>query len=127
MNYNALRRKYMKVRSEYMRITAEDISCKQFPTKPEGLEPDEVYAFLEVIKEEIYELNRKTSVLKEKVSLLTDKEQIMNSAILSILLLLDEKRRAGSKADAERILDNLFNILSPLRENIRPPHKKEKP
>lgn len=117
----------MKVRSEYMRITAEDISCKQFPTKPEGLEPLEVYAFLEVIKEEIYELNRKNSVLKEKVSLLTDKEHIMNSAILSILLLLDEKRRAGSKADAERILDNLFNILSPLRKNIRPPHKKEKP
>lgn len=117
----------MKVRSEYMRITAEDIFCKQFPTATEGLEPLEVYAFLEVIKEEIYELNRKNSVLKEKVSLLTDKEHIMNSAILSILLLLDEKRRAGSKADAERILDNLFNILSPLRKNIRPPHKKEKP
>jgi len=51
-----------------MIITAADISQKQFMITPEGLDPEEVYAFLEVVKEDFYELEKEIAVLKEKLT-----------------------------------------------------------
>jgi cell division initiation protein len=49
-----------------MRITPLDIQQKQFPTKWfRGFDEEEVYAFLEVIREEMEELLRENASLKE--------------------------------------------------------------
>ena len=50
-----------------MRITPLDIQQKQFPVKFRGFDVEEVYAFLEVVREEMEELTRENSVLKENV------------------------------------------------------------
>ncbi len=48
-----------------MRITPLDIQQKQFPMKFRGFDVEEVYAFLEVIREEMEELLRENASLKE--------------------------------------------------------------
>jgi cell division initiation protein len=48
-----------------MRITPLDIQQKQFPMKFRGFDVEEVYAFLEVIREEMEELLRENANLKE--------------------------------------------------------------
>jgi cell division initiation protein len=50
-----------------MRITPLDIQQKQFPMKFRGFDVEEVYAFLEVIREEMEELLRENASLKEQV------------------------------------------------------------
>lgn len=50
-----------------MRITPLDIQQKQFPMKFRGFDVEEVYAFLEVIREEMEELLRENASLKETV------------------------------------------------------------
>src|SRR5574340_749295 len=64
MNYHCLRVKQIQMRKTYMKITASDISEKQFMEKPEGLDAEEVYAFLEIIKEDMYELDKENAILK---------------------------------------------------------------
>lgn len=50
-----------------MRITPLDIQQKQFPIKFRGFDVEEVYAFLEVIREEMEELLRENANLKETI------------------------------------------------------------
>ena len=50
-----------------MRITPLDIQQKQFPMKLRGFDVEEVYAFLEVIREEMEDLLRENANLKESV------------------------------------------------------------
>jgi len=50
-----------------MRITPLDIQQKQFPMKLRGFDVEEVYAFLEVIREEMEDLLRENANLKENV------------------------------------------------------------
>ena len=50
-----------------MRITPLDIQQKQFPMKFRGFDVEEVYAFLEVIREEMEELLRENANLKENI------------------------------------------------------------
>ena len=50
-----------------MRITPLDIQQKQFPMKFRGFDVEEVYAFLEVIREEMGDLLRENASLKEDV------------------------------------------------------------
>ena len=50
-----------------MRITPLDIQQKNFPIKFRGFDVEEVYAFLEVIREEMEELLRENANLKETV------------------------------------------------------------
>ena len=50
-----------------MRITPLDIQQKNFPMKFRGFDVEEVYAFLEVIREEMEELLRENANLKENV------------------------------------------------------------
>jgi cell division initiation protein len=51
-----------------MRITPLDIQQKQFPIKFRGFDVEEVYAFLEIVREEMEALIRENSMLKENVS-----------------------------------------------------------
>lgn len=55
-----------------MRITPLDIQQKQFPMKFRGFDVEEVYAFLEVIREEMEDLLRENATLKEAVQRLED-------------------------------------------------------
>lgn len=55
-----------------MRITPLDIQQKQFPMKFRGFDVEEVYAFLEVIREEMEDLLRENATLKETVQRLED-------------------------------------------------------
>jgi cell division initiation protein len=50
-----------------MRITPLDIQQKQFPMKFRGFDVEEVYAFLEVIREEMEDLLRDNASLKENM------------------------------------------------------------
>lgn len=50
-----------------MRITPLDIQQKQFPMKIRGFDVEEVYAFLEVIREEMEDLLRENATLKENI------------------------------------------------------------
>ncbi len=50
-----------------MRITPLDIQQKQFPIKFRGFDVEEVYAFLEVIREEMEDLLRENASLKEQI------------------------------------------------------------
>lgn len=50
-----------------MRITPLDIQQKQFPMKFRGFDVEEVFAFLEVIREEMEDLLRGNASLKESV------------------------------------------------------------
>ena len=50
-----------------MRITPMDIQQKQFPVRFRGFDVEEVYAFLEVVREEMEDLLRENATLKEKL------------------------------------------------------------
>lgn len=50
-----------------MRITPLDIQQKQFPVKFRGFDVEEVYAFLEVVREEMEDILRENVSLKEQV------------------------------------------------------------
>jgi cell division initiation protein len=50
-----------------MRITPLDIQQKQFPMRFRGFDVDEVYSFLELIREELEELLRENASLKEQL------------------------------------------------------------
>ncbi len=50
-----------------MRITPLDIQQKQFPMRFRGFDVEEVYAFLEVIREAMEDLLRENASLKESV------------------------------------------------------------
>lgn len=49
-----------------MRITPLDIQQKQFPVKFRGFDVEEVYAFLEVVREEMEDILRENVSLKEQ-------------------------------------------------------------
>ncbi|MFA5354112.1 MAG: DivIVA domain-containing protein [Thermodesulfovibrionales bacterium] len=51
-----------------MRITPLDIQQKQFPMKFRGFDVEEVYSFLEVVREELEELLRENATMKEQLS-----------------------------------------------------------
>jgi len=50
-----------------MRITPLDIQQKQFPMKFRGFDIEEVYTFLEIIREEMEDLLRENASVKENV------------------------------------------------------------
>jgi cell division initiation protein len=50
-----------------MRITPLDIQQKQFPMRFRGFDVEEVYAFLEVVREEMEDLLRENASLKEQL------------------------------------------------------------
>lgn len=50
-----------------MRITPLDIQQKQFPTRFRGFDVEEVYAFLELLREQMEDLLRENANLKEQV------------------------------------------------------------
>jgi len=105
-----------------MRITPLDIQQKQFPMKLRGFDVEEVYAFLEVIREEMEDLLRENANLKENVQRLDnqmkeyrDMETTLRETLLTAQQMVEDyKMNARKEAElvvreAELRSDTLLN------------------
>jgi len=87
-----------------MRITPLDIQQKQFPMKFRGFDVDEVYSFLEMVREEMEELFRENASLKESLSRADSQLQEYNNmnATLRETLITTQQMVDEYKANARR-------------------------
>jgi cell division initiation protein len=93
-----------------MRITPLDIQQKQFPMRFRGFDMDEVYSFLELIREELEELLRENASLKEQLSRADEqiKEYHNMEATLRETLMtaqqMVEEYKSNSRKEAELLI-----------------------
>ena len=87
-----------------MRITPLDIQQKQFPMKFRGFDVDEVYSFLELMREEMEELLRENASLKESLSRADSQLQEYNNmnATLRETLITTQQMVDEYKANARK-------------------------
>ena len=87
-----------------MRITPLDIQQKQFPMKFRGFDVDEVYSFLELLREEMEEILRENASLKESLSRADSQLQEYNNmnATLRETLITTQQMVDEYKANARR-------------------------
>ena len=93
-----------------MRITPLDIQQKQFPMKLRGFDVEEVYAFLEVIREEMEDLLRENANLKESIQRLDnqmkeyrDMETTLRETLLTAQQLVEDYKMNARK-EAELVV-----------------------
>ncbi len=92
-----------------MRITPLDIQQKQFPLKLRGFDVKEVYAFLEVIREEMDELFGENTSLKEQLHILENQAKeyrVMESTLIETLVTAQkivEDYKGNARKGAELI------------------------
>jgi len=118
-----------------MRITPLDIQQKQFPVRFRGFDVEEVYAFLEVVREEMEELTRDNSVLKENVFRLEnqlkefkDMEGTLRETLLTAQQMVDDYKTNSLKEaeiilreaelKSERVLDEAHQKVVKIHEDI---------
>ncbi|MTK11102.1 MAG: DivIVA domain-containing protein [Clostridiaceae bacterium] len=95
-----------------MKITAMEITNKEFKKTIRGYSPDEVDEFLDKIAEDYENLYKENSTLKEKLSNIEDKIEHYNkmeSTIQNTLLLAQnaaEQARENAKKESELIVKN---------------------
>lgn len=93
-----------------MRITPLDIQQKQFPMKFRGFDVEEVFAFLEVIREEMEDLLRENASLKEKaqrtenqIKEYRDMENTLRETLLTAQQMVDDYK-TNARKEAELIV-----------------------
>jgi cell division initiation protein len=93
-----------------MRITPLDIQQKQFPMKFRGFDVEEVFAFLEVIREEMEDLLRENASLKEKaqrtenqIKEYRDMETTLRETLLTAQQMVDDYK-TNARKEAELIV-----------------------
>jgi cell division initiation protein len=93
-----------------MRITPLDIQQKQFPMKLRGFDVEEVYAFLEVIREEMEDLLRENANLKESIQRLDnqikgykDMETTLRETLLTAQQMVEDYKMNARK-EAELVV-----------------------
>lgn len=93
-----------------MRITPLDIQQKQFPMKFRGFDVEEVYAFLEVIREEMEELLRENASLKEAVQRaenqireFRDMESTLRETLMTAQQMVEEYK-TNARKEAELVV-----------------------
>ena len=93
-----------------MRITPLDIQQKQFPMKFRGFDVEEVFAFLEVIREEMEDLLRENASLKEKaqrtenqIKEYRDMENTLRETLLTAHQMVDDYK-TNARKEAELIV-----------------------
>ena len=93
-----------------MRITPLDIQQKQFPMKFRGFDVEEVYAFLEVIREEMEDLLRENATLKENVYRLEnqikefkDMETTLRETLMTAQQMVDDYK-TNARKEAELLV-----------------------
>jgi cell division initiation protein len=93
-----------------MRITPLDIQQKQFPIKFRGFDMEEVYAFLEVVREEMEELIRDNAFLKESIARLEEqvKENRNIEGSLRETLLMAQQMVEDYKLNARKEMELLM-------------------
>jgi cell division initiation protein len=111
-----------------MRITPLDIQQKQFPMRFRGFDVEEVYAFLEVVREEMEELLRENALLKEnihrsdnQVKEYKDMEATLRETLITAQQLAEDYS-ANSRKEAELILKeaelNAENMIKEAQEKM---------
>jgi len=118
-----------------MRITPLDIQQKQFPIRFRGFDVEEVYAFLEVVREEMEELTRESSVLKENLYRMEnqlkdfrDMEGTLRETLLTAQQMVDDYKTNSLKEaellhreaeiKAERLLSVAHEKVVKIHEDI---------
>lgn len=93
-----------------MRITPLDIQQKQFPMKLRGFDVEEVYAFLEVVREEMEDLLRENASLKENVQRLEDQlkefrdmETTLKETLMAAQQMIEEYK-TNARKEAELLV-----------------------
>ena len=93
-----------------MRITPLDIQQKQFPMKFRGFDVEEVYAFLEVIREEMEDLLRESATLKENAQRLEnqikgyrDMETTLRETLLTAQQMVEDYK-TNARKEAELVV-----------------------
>lgn len=93
-----------------MRITPLDIQQKQFPMKIRGFDVEEVYAFLEIIREEMEDLLRENASLKENAQRLEsqlkehrDMETTLRETLLTAQQMVDDYK-TNARKEAELVV-----------------------
>ena len=93
-----------------MRITPLDIQQKQFPMKFRGFDVEEVYAFLEVIREEMEDLLRENASLKENVQRLEsqikehrDMETTLRETLMTAQQMVEDYK-TNARKEAELVV-----------------------
>jgi cell division initiation protein len=93
-----------------MRITPLDIQQKQFPMKFRGFDVEEVYAFLEVIREEMEDLLRENANLKENIQRLEtqikeyrDMETTLRETLLTAQQMVEDYK-TNARKEAELVV-----------------------
>src|SRR3989304_4844369 len=111
-----------------MRITPLDIQQKQFPMKFRGFDVEEVYAFLEVIREEMEDLRRDNASLKEDMIKLEtqvkehkDMETTLRETLVTAQQMVEEYK-SNARKEAELLVKEaeLFGVRPPSREVLPP-------
>jgi cell division initiation protein len=93
-----------------MRITPLDIQQKQFPMKLRGFDVEEVYAFLEIVREEMEDLLRDNASLKENVQRLEsqikgyrDMETTLRETLMTAQQMVEDYK-TNTRKEAELLL-----------------------
>jgi cell division initiation protein len=111
-----------------MRITPLDIQQKQFPMKFRGFDVEEVYAFLEVIREEMEDLLRENASLKENVYRLEnqikefkDMETTLRETLMTAQQMVEDYK-TNARKEAELLVKeaelNADTILKEAQEKV---------
>lgn len=87
-----------------MRITPLDIQQKQFPIRFRGFDVEEVYAFLEIVREEMENLLRENASLKEQIQRLEsqlkeyrDMETTLRETLMTAQQMVEEYKNNARK------------------------------
>ncbi|MDX9715404.1 MAG: DivIVA domain-containing protein [Dissulfurispiraceae bacterium] len=93
-----------------MRITPLDIQQKQFPMRFRGFDVDEVYSFLELLREELEELLRENASLKEnlrrsdeQVSEYKNMELTLRETLMTAQQMVEDYK-ANARKEAELLI-----------------------
>ena len=93
-----------------MRITPLDIQQKQFPMKFRGFDIEEVYGFLEIIREEMEDLLRENASVKENLQRLEnqikeyrDMETTLRETLLTAQQLVEDYK-TNARKEAELVV-----------------------
>jgi cell division initiation protein len=93
-----------------MRITPLDIQQKQFKMKFRGFDVEEVYAYLEILREELEEFSRENSHLKEQLHRVEnqvkdyrDIETTLRETLMTAQVMVEEYK-TNARKEAELVL-----------------------
>ncbi len=111
-----------------MKITPMEIQQKQFPVKFRGFDIDEVYAFLELVREQLEELHKDNISLKEQLRRADEELQgyrnmeVTLRETLTTAQMMAEEYKTNSKKEAELMIKeaelNADEVIKQAQEKV---------